>query len=115
VFNIIHYTILYLSIVLEDSYKEQDARVHEETLKEDKNRERERGEREREILVFLGEISHVMLGFSLVRHKVCAMQVNPREEHDIGGDDGLFYSSCCSTRVSTLVEDIESGLMPCMI
>jgi hypothetical protein len=37
------------------------------------------------------------------------MQVNPREEHDDGGDDGLSYGSCCSTRVLTLVEDMRKG------
>jgi hypothetical protein len=36
------------------------------------------------------------------------MHINPREEHDIQGDDG-FCGSCCSTRVSSLVEDMESG------
>jgi hypothetical protein len=38
------------------------------------------------------------------------MQVNPREEHDIGGDDGLSCGSRCSTRISTLVEDMDSGV-----
>jgi hypothetical protein len=48
-----------------------------------------------------------MLGF-FCDARVCAMHINPREEHDVGGDDG-YYGSCCSTRVSTLVEDMESG------
>jgi hypothetical protein len=43
--------------------------------------------------------------------RVCAIHVNPREEHDIEDDDGS-YGSCCSTRVSTLVEDMESGANP---
>jgi hypothetical protein len=49
-----------------------------------------------------------MLGFSLVMLGFVPMHVNPREEHDVGDDDG-YYGSCCSTRVSTLVEDMESG------
>jgi hypothetical protein len=36
------------------------------------------------------------------------MRINPSKEHDIGDDDG-YCGSCCSTRVSTLVEDRESG------
>jgi len=36
------------------------------------------------------------------------MQVNPREEHNVGSDDGLSCGSC-SARVSTLVEDMESA------
>ena len=43
-----------------------------------------------------------MLGF-------CAMQVNPREKHDGGGDDGLSYDSCCSANIITLVEDMKKG------
>jgi hypothetical protein len=35
------------------------------------------------------------------------MHVNHRQEHDIEDDDD--YDSYCSTRVSTVVEDIESG------
>jgi hypothetical protein len=37
------------------------------------------------------------------------MHINPREEHDVGGDDGSC-GSYCSTRFSTLVEDVESGV-----
>jgi hypothetical protein len=37
------------------------------------------------------------------------MHVNPREEHDIGDDDG-YYGFCCSIRVSTLVEVMEGGV-----
>jgi len=39
--------------------------------------------------------------------RVCATQVNPREEHDIGEDDGLSCGSCCSTKVSTLGEGVK--------
>jgi hypothetical protein len=39
---------------------------------------------------------------------VYAIHVNPGEVHDVGDDDGS-YGSCCNTRVSTLVIDIESG------
>jgi hypothetical protein len=35
------------------------------------------------------------------------MHIIPREKHVVGSDDGSC-GSCCSTRVSTLVEDIES-------
>lgn len=31
------------------------------------------------------------------------MHVNPREDND------GYFGSCCSTRVSTLVEDMENG------
>jgi hypothetical protein len=41
------------------------------------------------------------------------MHINPREEHDVGGDDGSC-GFCCSTRVSTLVEDMESAT-PCIV
>jgi hypothetical protein len=51
-----------------------------------------------------------MLVFDFVMPGFCAMQVNPREEHDVGDDDGLSCDSCCSARVSTLVEDMESGV-----
>jgi hypothetical protein len=40
--------------------------------------------------------------------RICVMYVNPREEHDIEYGDG-YYGSCCSTRVSTLVEDMSNG------
>ena len=33
------------------------------------------------------------------------MHVNPREEHDDG-----YYGYCCSVRVSTPIEDMESGV-----
>jgi hypothetical protein len=46
----------------------------------------------------------------LLEARVCASQVNPREEHDIEGDDGFSCGSCCITRVFTLVEDMESGV-----
>jgi hypothetical protein len=36
------------------------------------------------------------------------MHLNPREEHEVGGDDGLSCGSYHSARVFTLVEDIES-------
>jgi hypothetical protein len=36
------------------------------------------------------------------------MHINPKEEHNVGGDDGSC-GSCCSTRVSTLLKDMESG------
>jgi hypothetical protein len=36
------------------------------------------------------------------------MHINHRKEHDIGGDDGSC-GICCSTKVSTLVEDMKSG------
>jgi hypothetical protein len=53
-FVITHYhcTPFYLCIVFEDSCREQDARVHEETLGEDKKRKRD-------ILVVIGEITLV--------------------------------------------------------
>jgi hypothetical protein len=35
------------------------------------------------------------------------MQVNCREENNVGGDNDLSYGSCCSTRVSTLVADMK--------
>ena len=38
--------------------------------------------------------------------KFCIIHVNPREEYTIA-DDG-YYVSCCNTKVSTLVEDMES-------
>jgi hypothetical protein len=44
-----------------------------------------------------------------VMTKVCDIHVNPREEHDIEYDDGSC-GSCCSTRVSILVENMESGV-----
>jgi len=42
----------------------------------------------------------------IVMTKVCVIHVNPREEYTIA-DDG-YYVSCCNTKVSTLVEDMES-------
>ena len=42
----------------------------------------------------------------IVMTKVCVIHVNPREEYTII-DDG-YYVSCCNTKVSTLVEDMES-------
>ena len=42
----------------------------------------------------------------IVMTKVCVIHVNPREEYTIV-DDG-YYVSCCNTKVSTLVEDMES-------
>ena len=42
----------------------------------------------------------------IVMTKVCVIPVNPREEYTIA-DDG-YYVSCCNTKVSTLVEDMES-------
>ena len=39
--------------------------------------------------------------------KVCVIHVNPREEYTIGVD--VSYVSCCNTKVSTLVEDMESS------
>lgn len=41
--------------------------------------------------------------------RVYAMHVNPRKEHDVGYDDDSCRSYC-STRVSILVEDMESGV-----
>ena len=41
-----------------------------------------------------------------VMSKVCVIHVNPREEYIIV-DDG-YYVSCCNTKVSTLLEDMES-------
>ena len=38
--------------------------------------------------------------------KVCVIHVNPREEYTIANDG--YYVSCCNTKVSTLVEDMES-------
>ena len=38
--------------------------------------------------------------------KVCFIHENPREYYTIV-DDG-YYVSCCNTKVSTLVEDMES-------
>ena len=38
--------------------------------------------------------------------RVCAMHVTPREEQYVGDDDG-YYNSCCSTRASTLIKDME--------
>ena len=38
--------------------------------------------------------------------KVSVIHVNPRDEYTIV-DDG-FYVSCCNTKVSILVEDMES-------
>ena len=38
--------------------------------------------------------------------KVCVIHVNPREEYTISYDG--YYVSCCNTKVSTLVEDMES-------
>ena len=42
----------------------------------------------------------------IVMTKVCVIHVNPREDYTIV-DDG-YYLSCCNTKVSTLVEDMES-------
>ena len=39
-------------------------------------------------------------------NKVCAIHVNPREEYTIANDG--YYVYCCNTKVSTLVEDMES-------
>ena len=38
--------------------------------------------------------------------RICFIHENPREEYTIA-DDG-YYVSCCNTKVSTLVEDMES-------
>ena len=37
------------------------------------------------------------------------MQVNTREKHDGGGDDGLSYGSYCSAKIITLVIDMKKG------
>jgi len=37
-----------------------------------------------------------------------AMYINAREEHDVGVND-VCCGSCCSTKVSILVEDMERG------
>jgi hypothetical protein len=41
--------------------------------------------------------------------RVCAMPVNLGKEHDVEHDDG-YYGYCCSARISTLVEEMESGV-----
>jgi hypothetical protein len=74
---------------------ELDVRFHDETLEEDKGRERS--------WMFMERLL-------LCDATVCAMHVNPREEHGVEVDDDC-YDSCCSTRVSTLVEDIKSGVI----
>ena len=54
-----HHCTLKFVIVLETSYREQDIRVHQENLGEDKKRERD-------VLVVLGEIALVLYeGFLL--------------------------------------------------
>ena len=42
----------------------------------------------------------------IVMTKVFVIHVNPREEYTIS-DDG-YYVSCCNTKFSTLVEEMES-------
>jgi hypothetical protein len=96
-----HHSLYFiLCIVSEKSCREQDDRVHHETLRENKKREISRWS--------LGRLLLSMPRFSLVDVGVCATQVNPREEYDIGDNDGscCYY---CSTRVSIVVEDMENG------
>lgn len=65
---------------------------------------REKGE----ILDVLRDMLLLMLGFSPVITRVCAIDVNTRKEDDIEDDDGCF-GSCYSNRVSTIVNEMESG------
>ena len=54
------------------------------------------------------DCSSVMTGVALVTTSVCVIHVKPRKEHGAKNDDSP-YSSYCSTKVSTLVEYMESG------
>jgi hypothetical protein len=61
------------------------ARVYEETLGEDKGKERCLGSSRR-------DCSCVMLGFSLLMNRVCLIHVNTREEPEVEHDDGCSGS-----------------------
>ena len=49
-----------------------------------------------------------MIGISVAMTSVYVIHVNPRKEHGAKNDDSS-YNSYCSTKVSTLVEYMESG------
>ena len=54
------------------------------------------------------DCSFVMTGVALATTSVCVIHVKPRKEHGAKNDDNP-YIPYCSTKVSTLVEYMESG------
>ena len=54
------------------------------------------------------DCSFVMTGVALATTSVCVIHVKPRKEHGANNDDNP-YIPYCSTKVYTLVADMESG------